>query len=124
MMLVMKNKIDRKREKIAKKERAENRFAKCDIWNFFLANAEAQVYALTALRDMAHGYPDCEEIPTMEKWKQVLDAMIDGWQAMVDYDNSDFWETPEEWKAHTDACMARFNLGTSLYVKYYTSLWD
>jgi len=134
-------------------QRADNNFSTRDIWNFAWSNAEAQIKALTALRDMAHGYPaelaTDEPLPDgsvdhsgMDRWREILDKMIDGWQSLSDedeltirpYDESKTFlenvnapisdEQREAYRVAVDACRQRFTEGIELYVRYYRSLWD
>lgn len=130
-------------------ERAENNFSTRDIWNFFVANAQAQVTALAEMRDMAHGYPsefvnwdDESDHSGFDKWINIINKMIDGWQSILDedeltirpYDESkSFLEnvnTPvmdeqyENYRLAVADCQRRFREGMALYVNYYRSLWD
>lgn len=136
-----------------KAERVEKHFGIVDLWGFEVVNAQAQIWALTRLRDMAHGFPgDLLPDPidhTKEdteagfaEWIRILNVMIDGWQSVLDvheliikpYDETkSFMEnvntpaTDEElaaYRAARDECDRRFRAGMALYVEYYHALWD
>lgn len=111
-------------ERALENQRIAHRFHERDIWNFFVANAEAQVYALTKLRDNGHGYPGMEGAETPEEWAEILTVMIDGWQAILDGDEFDFSTDLGEYLTYQQACDARFKKSMALYVEWYHHLWD
>lgn len=117
-------KKDQKRRKGEKRnidQRKELHFGDQDLWNFFIANAKAQVSALTRLRDSAYGYPG--DLDSMDDWHVLLNQMIDGFQAIIDYD--EHWlDDGVDWHALWDESEQRFNTGMTTYTKWYRHLWD
>jgi hypothetical protein len=104
-----------------------------DYWNFDMANARAQIQALTWFRENGQTYPGRDEASTMLQWNAILDRMIAGFQAYLDRDEEisprpgTSWSHVEEAEAqaaHHDRCMVRFHEGMLLYVRWYPMLWD
>ena len=62
--------------------------------------------------------PD-EERKAEEKWNEILDKMILGFEAAKKIDELDF-----ESKSQHEELMEQFNLGMMLFQEYYFSLWD
>lgn len=90
---------------------------------------------LRQLRDHHHGVPVNPDITTddpeagyhdSEEWVQILNEMIDGFEAMrqiIDYEGLDspYEETYRPWY---DARIAKFQRAMELLGKYYLALWD
>ena len=103
--------------------RVKNNFGRSDIWSFHYVNAQAQIKALTALKN-GIGYPsEFVDNGGPEAWYAVVDQMIDGFQAAVDIDDIPY-ENWDQFQKLNDECQARIEAGFAVYAKHYLNLWD
>lgn len=105
-------------------QRGKRGYADCDVWGFDYYLAEVMVGALTKLKSNKIGYPselaekygDEAEL----QWNSILDRMIDGFQAVLDYHNAEDYATMKDFKAYEK----RLQESLELLKIYYFSLWD
>lgn len=108
-----------------------------DVWGYSTNNTIRQIKILQKLRRTKVGVPytvfdkDGQEASFEEQeknWDAIIDAMIDGFQAILDFDdvhvivNGKYSQT----KSHAERmkCLKRFKAGMKLYAKHYLNLWD
>jgi len=109
-----------------------------DVWGYNSANSVRQIAILSRLRRTKCGFPytvfkeDGFEAPSdvQEKaWDKILDTMIDGFQAILDWDEvfikdkNGAYDPVASDKARAK-CMRRFKKGMKVYTEYYFTLWD
>lgn len=106
--------------KKVRKQRADRGFAEQDWWNFNSYLTWVIIQGLEKFKTGA-GYP--MEAGTMEGWVIILDEMIDGFNAKQAYHDGD---VPPD--VHVDEwakpLIARWEKGSTLFIKFYGDLWD
>lgn len=102
--------------------RGLNGFAPSDTWSWDSYMAEVNVAALKYLKRHGHThpmFPDLSEDHWENRWNEILDKMIAGFQASLDIGECD-WSNREQLEALEK--IEREGLG--LYVEYFNALWD
>jgi len=93
-------------------QRVKYGIAQRDVWEFDYYLTKIIVRGLKQLKKDSHGYPS-EETMTMEKWREILQKIIDCFELKM---MSEYTHTKEEKRVIDD--------GMRLFVKYYDNLWD
>jgi len=102
-----------------------------DTWSFDGYLCDVIVGGVKMLKKNLHGAPaelfdENAENPTW-KWEEILDKIIEGFEAgraLIDGDFMELGDTPEEWKPREEALRRKFNLGMRLFRRYFFALWD
>lgn len=132
-------------------QRGSRGFADCDCWSIDSYLCEIIPNMLRQLKRNTHGYP---ANLTEEKWNEILDKIIAGFEAGKRLQNMDNWEmnegnelvtTPHEENPHLariswtnpwseeqikhfreldEKDEKAFDEGMGLFVKFFFSLWD
>jgi len=97
-----------------KKQRMERGFDDTECWNLDLTICGFVIPRLEVLKQIHHGYP--ADIESDEKWCEIVDEMISGFQLVQKkFESFDKWSNEEEQQMQN---------GLNLFVKYFTNLWD
>lgn len=72
-----------------KKQRVERGFDDTECWNLDNTIAQFVLPRLKHFKENTNGYPGTDEIPTFEKWNEVLDKMIYAFDHIVNEDKYD-----------------------------------
>lgn len=99
-------------------ERKNQGFSEYDWWNFNNYIAWVNINALEKFKTGA-GHPVTDECQSMEDWIAILDKMINGFKAYLDYEVTEDL-TAKKWE-DTKKTMDE---GLGLYAQYFSALWD
>ena len=105
-------------------QRGKRGYADCDVWSFDYYLAKVIVGALTKLKKDKCGFPI--EISKLygddaeKAWDNILTLIIDGFQGVIDFHDSDDYYSPEKFKE----IEKRLQNSLELMKVYYFSLWD
>jgi hypothetical protein len=121
-------------------QRGKRGWADCDTWCIDYHLAKIVPEMLRHLQENAHTYPGCDEASTFGKWYDLLDEMIDGWEAAKrvcddDYVNKiqpNWFEKDEKLTKKTldKSCemmkedQKLFEKKAKLFIKWFFHLWD
>jgi hypothetical protein len=99
-----------------KRERAENGFSVFDWWNFNSYLAWVNIQGLKKFKEEGSGYPANS---SLEEWNEMLDIMIEGFEAFETYMN----DCPDS-REEIEALLATHRVGMKLYAEQFVHLWD
>jgi hypothetical protein len=107
------------------------------IWSIDFYLSEMIPIWIKELKDKKHGIPcvcfdesdwnnekndykDGAEIKAQTKWDEILDKIIEGFEAQKKIEDEGLWEKDPEF----NELNKKFNEGFDLLKEYYTDLWD
>lgn len=99
-------------------QRGERGWSDRDVWGLDHYLSGIMIGSIGHLRDLNHGFP---ANLTEGEWRDILDAMIDGFQASRDIIEMNY--DPKD-RPEYDALHARFENGMDLLKEYFFGLWD
>jgi len=101
-------------------QRGRRGYSDSDTWDFDDYLADVISKGLKVLKDNLHSYP--VEFETIEQWQEILDSIIDGFEA---YQQTGDIDCPvEDYIKEHNKLMVKFNTGMKLFTKYFNHLWD
>lgn len=111
--------------------RGKNGYSYIDAWSIDYYLCDVIVGLVKLLKANLHGAPhdlfdDSAENPTW-KWEEILDKIIEGFQAgraILDMDYMDGCSTREEWEPKQKELEVKYNEGMGLFKEYFFHLWD
>lgn len=103
-------------------QRGGRGYADCDTWSFDTYLQEVLVGGLRLLAKKTHSYPGIEEAKTYEDWVKLLKEMADGFQAVIDYEETG-WEKDNDGKKRKEAYRKQ-EKSLALVSKWFDALWD
>jgi len=107
------------------RQRAKRGFSTYDWWGFDSYLTFVIIGGLKKFKKDGMGYPG--SLLSMDGWLEILDDMIDGFEAleelksMRDFDTSDGVKSYDEW---AKPLLERWEKGSKLFIEYYPDLWD
>ena len=104
-------------------QRVKHGFSTYDWWGFNSYLTFVILGGLKKFKAESMGYPGT--IITMGEWVEILDIMIEGFEAHEEFSALETYEpskiTYEEW---SKPLIEKWNTGSKLFIKYYGDLWD
>jgi len=97
-------------------------YAECDLWNFDSYLREILASGLKEYIKNINSYPGTKEVPTLKKWKKILEEMQEGFQAVIDYEETG-WENDPCYLLHKKVYKKQ-EKSLKLLTKWFDSLWD
>ena len=117
-------------------QRGKRGYANCDYWNFFDYLTDIIIAGLKDLKQHQFGcsselYDKNRKDNECWKWEELLQEMIDGFEASKILNRPYFWKETKggqtlekiDWKKNK-LLTKKFQRGMELFSKYYLNLWD
>lgn len=79
---------------------------------------------LSKYKEVNHGTPIEDDDDNMTKWNEIIDKIIDGFEASKELDDAHIKTNFEDYLAEVKLLERRRRKGMILFVKYYNDLWD
>jgi hypothetical protein len=94
-----------------------------DLWgaDYWIAKKIEPIIRHLSVTDQLMGYP-CS-LSSQEEWREILTAIADGFQAVLDEDDLEA-EDWKEYKAKSEELWEKQEKGLQLFAKYFRHLWD
>lgn len=111
--------------------RGRKGYSHIDTWSFDAYLCRVIAGGVKVLKENLHGAPpelfDEDAENQTWPWEEVLDKIIEGFEAgelLVNNDYIELDDEPEDWKPKEEALRRKFNLGMRLFKRHFFSLWD
>lgn len=112
-------KTDKRYKKYIKQLKKDG-FSNTETWCFTSVVAQFILPRLIRFKEVTNGYPGGGDVPTMEKWHEILDKMIFAFEWALAYDEEENYNLSDKIKKEY---WKKYEEGMKLFAKYFMALW-
>jgi len=102
-------------------QRGRRGYSDCDLWGFDEYLNRILASGLKEFAKKPLGWPNASGAKTYKQWKKVLNKMADGFQAVIDFEDSD-WGT--DYIEKRKIAYKKQKESLKLLTKWFDHLWD